>query len=94
MNRLDELTFLLKEEFSDISWIADQMSNDEESSDEEMIDFFHNETKIDKEKLTNLVKKERTGFLRLDRAHAWMKGDRKGKNPKEIGYDIIKSYLE
>lgn len=45
-------------------YIADQLTNDESSTDKEIIDHLTKETKLDKNKISNLVKKERDFFLK------------------------------
>jgi len=45
-------------------FIAYQLTNDESSTDKEMIDHLSKETKIDKAKISKLVKKERDYFLK------------------------------
>lgn len=53
------------EEKTDFSFdfIIMQLTNDESSTDEEMIQHLSNETKISKNKIFKLVKKERNNFL-------------------------------
>lgn len=54
----------ITEKKSDLEFIADQLTNDESSSDKEMIDHLSSETKFDKSKISKLVKKERSYFLK------------------------------
>jgi len=49
---------------SDLEFIVDQLTNDESSTDKEMIAHLSSETKIDKNKISKLVKKERNYFLK------------------------------
>ena len=51
------------EKKSDYEFIADQLSNNENPSDKELTDHLSKETGIDKKKISNLVKKERTKFM-------------------------------
>ena len=50
-------------ENENFQFIADQLTNDESSTDKEMIDHLSSETKIDKKKIATLVKKERSNFM-------------------------------
>jgi vacuolar-type H+-ATPase subunit H len=54
----------LTEKWTDAEFIIDQLANDENSSDEEMIDHLSKETKVKKEKISKLIKSERSKFLK------------------------------
>jgi hypothetical protein len=68
---------------TDYEFIADQMHNDEFSSDEEMIQFLSDELGADKSKIKKLVEKERNNFL----------GSAYLKNTMSDDIKIIKKYL-
>ena len=67
----------------DYELIAHSLHNDEASTDDELVDFINDETKIDKKKLQNLMKKERSNFL----------GPKYKNNKPNDDKKIIKKYV-
>ena len=64
MKLAEKLLKVNEDREGDIEFIADQLVNDDTSSDEEMIEFIVDETGFDKAKVSKIIKIERPKFLK------------------------------